>query len=45
MIHSSAALLGHGVDGFEYVSGLQRPADQREDPEPVEGQGLLEPLV
>ena len=44
MIHSSAALLGHGVaDSSTLVVFSDR--DQREDPEPVEGQGLLEPLV
>jgi len=45
VVHASAALFGQGVHGFECVRGLERPADQGEDSEPVEGEGLFEPLV
>ena len=45
MVHASAPLLGQGVHGLEHVGGLERPADQGEDSQPVEGEGLLEPLI
>ena len=45
VVHASAALLGQGVHGLEHVGGLERPADQGEDSQPVEGEGLLEPLI
>ena len=45
MVYATAALLGQGVHGLDRVGGLERPADQREDAEPMEGEGLFEPLV
>ena len=45
MVDASAPLLGQGVHGLEHVFGLERPADQGEDSQPVEGEGLLEPLI
>ena len=45
MVDTSALLLGQGVHGLEHVGGLERPADQGEDSQPVEGDGLLKPLV
>ena len=40
----SAARSGR-VHGLEHVGGLERPADQGKDAEPMEGEGLFEPLV
>ena len=45
MVHASAPLLGQGVHGLEHVGGLERLADQGEDSQLVEGEGLLEPFI
>ena len=45
VVHPTTALLGLGVDGLDHVGGFQRPAHQREHPQSVEGEGLLEALI